>query len=446
MVINIASRFYSILIGYLVVVFVNRYYSFEEYGEYIMFIVYCSILTVFGVFGVNKSVISETRFDLENNNLFKLKILALNVIFSLFFVTLICFIFNISYCAELLIVVTFMVVNEIIKGLFLLHQSNKIFSFLTYIVEPSVFGLFLSYSIFFDKKIELIKMTIYSHTFLVVLGLVLAFYTRILSLKNYSSQKVSILDFYKVSITFFLINISQVIIDSVDKILISKFLNNKFVGIYSTLDKISRLTTAMFNAMSPLLMKKIARFKESNILLKVYENYSSIAILISLPSSFSIYFFRNEILPLFNSSLIQYEFILLGLLIVKLIQYSSGFKAVMLQMSGLKKYDLFSKLIKLITNTIFIYICIGLLKYDLLGVVLALLISMLLFTQAQVYFIKIKYEVTYLQPIFYITFLYQSVCYLSGYYLGEYVFVLFQIIYFSLAIRHSKSLLGIDYE
>lgn len=411
-----------------------------------MFIVYCSILTVFGVFGINKSVISETKFDIENNNLFIVSILTINVFFTLLLVTLVSFIFNINFYLELLIVVTFMVINEIIKGLFLLHQKNKTYSFLTYIVEPSIFSLFLSYSIFFEKKIELIKIAIYSHTFLVALGLILAFVSKIISFQNNSTQKVLILDFYKNSITFFLINISQVVIESVDKILISTFLNDKFVGIYSTLDKISRLTTAMFNAMSPLLMKKITRFRESNVLLKIYENYSSIAILISLPFSFSIYFFRDKILPLFNSSLIEFQYILLGLLIVKLIQYSSGFKAVMLQMTGLKKYDLFSKLIKLAANAMFIYICLGLLKFNLLGVVLALILSILLFTKVQVFFIKKKYSIKYLQPIFYITFFYQLACYFLGHYLGEYVFVILQLIYAGLAIRHAKLLIDTDYE
>ena len=52
MISNVLSRFYSIFIGYITIIFITRNYSFSEYGEYLILLSYASILSVIGLLGL----------------------------------------------------------------------------------------------------------------------------------------------------------------------------------------------------------------------------------------------------------------------------------------------------------------------------------------------------------------------------------------------------------
>lgn len=429
-------RFYSILIGYLTIICINKLYSFNEYGEYVMFMVYSSIFSIIGVFGVSKSIISEIELDIESNNSFKLLILVTNSLFSIAAISVFYFFYSFDNFFELIFLVPIMVINEIYRTLFLLHQKNKIYSFLAYVIEPTCFLLILLGQTYLGDRSNLIEIALYSNLALFIIATILMLNFKIIVFTFMRIEKGLVLKFYKKSITFFLINIVQVITESIDKLLISKFLTNTEVGIYSTLDKISRLTTSMFNAMSPIIMKKVSKYKKSSKLLSVYEYYSTLVIIFSIPASFLTYYFREDILVLFNKELLDYQWVLLGLLLVKLIQYSSGFKAVMLQMTGMGEYDLYSKIIKLLLNLSLISFFIYFLSLGLNGIVYALFISIILFSSAQVIFIRRAYKIKYFQNYFY----YIIICQLAIYFLVTrfenqlILLILFQIGYFLITL------------
>ena len=93
MTFNIIGRFFSILVGYTTIVLITNNYSFAIYGEYILFIVYSSLAVTLSVFGLNKSIISQTEMDFKANTGLKL----LCIFIQGFLSVLVCYIFLIFY-------------------------------------------------------------------------------------------------------------------------------------------------------------------------------------------------------------------------------------------------------------------------------------------------------------------------------------------------------------
>jgi len=439
MISNILSRFYSIFIGYITIIFITRNYSFSEYGEYVIFLAYASILSVIGLLGVNKTIISETKFKLTNNNKLLINVLLINVLVSFLIVSIFSLIFSFDNYLKLLFLVIISVIIQIFNSLFLLNNKNKIYSLLTYLVEQSTF-LFLLFTInyFLKDEFNLIDIALFSNCILLFTSLYLVSYNKILKFKFEFIDRNSLIDFYKESAAFLGSNIVEIMVLSIDKILINTLLNSKSVGIYSTLDKISRLTVSIFNAISPLLMKKIAFHKQTLKAVSIYVHYSSLVIAISLPISFSIYYFRAYVFSVFNDELISYELILLGLLIARMIQYSSGFKAVMLQMSGMKNQDFYTKLLKLVLNVCLIYMFLSIFKLKLLGMVVALIISILIYSLVQVSIIKRHYKIKYFQNVFYFSFLLQVLIYMVASNIGYVSMIIFELLYYIMIYFYAK--------
>ena len=126
MITNILSRFYSILIGYITIIFITRNYSFSEYGDYIVFLVYVSILSIIGSLGVNKSIIAETKFKLDNNNKLLINILLINSLISFLIVSIFSLVFSFDNYLKLLVLVILSVIIQLFNSLFLLNNKNKI--------------------------------------------------------------------------------------------------------------------------------------------------------------------------------------------------------------------------------------------------------------------------------------------------------------------------------
>lgn len=440
MISNVLSRFYSILVGYITIIFITRNYPFSEYGDYIVFLAYVSILSIIGSLGVNKSIIAETKFKLDNNNKLIINILLINSIISFLVVSIFSLVFSFDNYLKLLVLVILTLITQLFNSLFLLNNKNKIYSFLTYLLEQSSFLLLMvSLKFFFKEEYNLIDIAIFSKCILLLVSTYLILHNKIVKFKFEFVDRIRLYDFYKESISFLGSNIIEIVILEIDKILINTLLDSKSVGIYSTLDKISRLTTSIFNSISPLLMKKIALNKQTLKALRIYVKYSSIVIVVSLPLSFSIYYFRAYIFNIFNNELIGYGYILLGLLVARMIQYSSGFKAVMLQMSGMKNQDFYVKLLKLVLNICLIYTFLIIFELKLIGIVAALIISILIYSSLQVSIIRRHYKVKYFQTIFYISFLIQLLIFLTAYYIGNISMIIFQLLYFTFMYYYMKN-------
>lgn len=439
MILNILSRFYSIFIGYITIIFITNNYSFSEYGEYIIFLSYASVVTVIGLFGVDKSIIAETKFKLTNNNKLLINILLINLFFSFSIVSIFSLIFSFDNYLKFLVVVIISVIVQFFNSLFLLNNKNKIYSLFSYSLEPSAFFILLfTINFFFKDDFNLIDIAIFSKCILLFTSIYFVSYNKILKFKFEFIDRNILFDFYKESTSFTGINVIEIIVLEMDKILIDTLLNSRSVGIYSTLDKISRLTVSIFNAISPLIMKKIAVYKHTLKARNIYVHYSSIVIAISLPISFSLYYFREYVFNVFNDELISYELILLGLLIARMIQYSSGFKAVMLQMSGMKNQDFYTKLLKLVLNGCLFYTFLKILKLKLLGMVLALVISILIYSLVQVSIIKRHYKIKYFQNNFYVLFLIQLLIYTLASFIGYFSMIIFQLLYFVMIYFYMK--------
>jgi O-antigen/teichoic acid export membrane protein len=445
MISNVLSRFYSIFIGYITIIFITRNYSFSEYGEYLILLSYTSILSVIALLGVDKAIVSETKFKLLNNNKLLINVLLINVLISFLIVSIFSLIFSFDNYLKLLVLVIISVIIQFFNSLFLLNNKNKIYSLLTYITEISFFLFFLFIiNFFFKDEFNLIDIAIFSKCILLFISTYLVSYNKILKFQFEFIDRNSLTAFFKETSVFLGSNIIEIVILEVDKILINTFLNSKSVGVYSTLDKISRLSVSIFNAISPLLMKKIAFHKHTLKARNIYVHYSSIVIAVSLPISFSLYYFREYIFNVFNDELISYELIFLGLLIARMIQYSSGYKTVMLQMSGLKNQDFYTKLLKLVLNGCLFYTFLSIFKLKLLGMVLTLIISILIYSIVQVSIIKRHYKIKYFQNIFYYSFLIQLLIYMVASNIGFVSMIIFELLYFIMIYFYAKKNLNLE--
>jgi len=428
MSLNIITRFYSIIIAYANVLLITNYYSFDQYGEYVMFIVYSTILSTISTLGVGKTIISGKRFNFENNYSIKLIIVFIHAFIAISLASIVSLLSNFINI-YMIIIVLVMTLNSIFKTYFLLHSFNKIYSLLSYAIEQTSFLILLILMINSSYDLDLIEIGLLSHSFLFFCAIFLIIKFKLLKVVYIKLRYNELYDFYKESLSFLTIDSIQIISQFIDKILIAKFLTNTDVGIYSALEKLSRLSISIFNSMSPLMMKKIVDCNNNKKLEKTYEYFSTVVIIISLPVTFSLIYFGKYVLSLFDSSLLGFFNIFILLLLARLIQYSTGFKAVVLQMRGLQKYDIYSNIIKLVLFSLLIPVFVYYYNYGLYGIVITLMISIIISSLIQVLSIKKKYQVKYIQKYFYFFFLLQFIIYFLSIKIGIICMLILQSCY-----------------
>jgi len=425
MFINIVGRLFSILTGYFTIFLITNNYSFSIYGEYTMFIVYSSLAVTLGVFGVNKSIIAHDEMDFKSNTSLKLLMIIIHVAFSLVVCSVFLNFYDIDNILYFYLSVIMMVISEILKTFFLLHSHNKTYSIVSYSAQQVTFLLVLCMSLIYSLNLSLIEIVVISYFFSLNVAMFFVFKLRVF---NFTFRVVDIpllFVFYRSSISFVALNFIQILSESIDKILIEKFLSNADVGIFSVLDKISRLSVAAFNAMSPIMMRKTVLHKNKESL---YSHYSSLVVAVCLPITFSLVFFYEPILSLFDKELLPYFNVFVVLLLVRLLQYSTGFKAVLLQMGGLKNYDIISNVIKASVYITLMIILVSYFGFGLYGVVISLFISILMSSLSQVYFINKKYKVKYFQKTFYYLFPAHLLIYFISLKLGFTSMIIFEVL------------------
>jgi O-antigen/teichoic acid export membrane protein len=401
MLTNISLRAYSIIVGFFIVGVITNKFSLESLGNFGMLLVYAHLLKTISLLGVNKGVLyfDEKKYDLKNHAIIKILILFTSLIVGISSALL----FNsfVNFGLLFIVIVIELIYINIFTSFFLLFESKKKYGFVTYALEPSIFFCILLFASNESTKLEWISAISFGGTSLIVTVL---YFMRSWKKKILWQSKglfSAYIRLYRNAFTFLIIDIMQYVTTEIDKYFVFSLLNAKDLGVYLVIDKISRSSIILLNTIAPLAQKKISKIR-NNIKLSesFFNDLRSLVVYASSLISFLILLFAVNILDLFNVSNV---FCLLTIMLVaRMIQYGSGFSAVLLQMSSLKNYEIFSNLIKTVWLVTGSYLFIGYLDLGLYGMVFTVLISIIATGLIQIKFINKIYKIQYFEGVIYI--------------------------------------------
>jgi O-antigen/teichoic acid export membrane protein len=401
MLTNITLRVYSIIIGFFIVGVITNKFSLESFGQFGMLLVYAHLIKNISLLGVNKGVLyfDENKYDLNSHAIIKILILITSIIIGISSALL----FNsiVNYGVLFIVIVLELIYIQIVTSFFLVSESKKKYGFVNYAIEPSIFFCILLFSSYETTKLEWISAISFGGTSIIMTVLYFMESWKRKNLWHLKGVFSAYIELYRNAFTFLIIDIMQYVTTEIDKYYVFSLLSAKDLGIYLVIDKISRSSSIILNTIAPLVHKKFSKIR-NNIQLSesVFNDLRSLVVYASSLISFLILLFSVNIVDLFNVSNVYY--LLIVMLVARMIQYGSGFSAVLLQMSSLKHYDILSNLIKTIWLVVGSYLFIEYLDQGLYGMVYTVLLSIIATGLIQIKFINKIYKIHYFESIIYL--------------------------------------------
>lgn len=371
----------GLAIGFIFQISLTRNLEPTLYGKYSMIFTYSSILSVFVILGMDRNLIKEVA-KIDNKKVTALNLLKFSIHISMFsivilYTVILIFHKNFSktlYFQSLIIVVTLISVimklfDGYLQGIGMIIKVTFFRVLLNSIIKI-VFFIFL-----LNIKLNPFLAAICSFLMSEIICIILRAFeikhssTNLLSIKINKNYKIN---FIKYSLTLFLIAGIGILMQNIDKVMISFFLSFESVGIYKVSQNYVALISlfiAPFVAFWPMISKL---YKENNILKIEIEMKKIIKIVSSLviPMFFVFYFLNDKLLSIFGEMYITKESknVLMILGAAFLIDAISGPIASILTMSNYAKYVLINNIISLIINIVLNYFFIK--AYGVVGVAL----------------------------------------------------------------------------
>lgn len=434
MLINVISRLGSILIGYVTIIYINSKYSFDIYGEYILFVTYGLIISTLAVFGLDSSLIANNRFNDRTSTQLLFVLLLITSAISLLISWIFCMVIGYKYGVYLALFAMSSSSSQIIQTVFLIKDKNNIYAISAYILEQSLFLTIL----FLYNELTQFHIIHAATTSYVLSFLLLFMFASMFNLIKINGLPISLpllRNIYRESLYFVGSNIVETLANSVDKILIGKLINTSFLGIYSNLDKLSRLTLLGFTSISPIIQKKFSVIRNKGQFISYYRRMAVISGIFSLPLTFGLFYFRECILELFSKELLVYYKLLAILLLLRLVQYSTGFKAVALKMTGLSRYDMYAKISKLCISTLSIILLSRI--YGERGFIIALFGTTIMYILIQFRFLSVHNRVKLIELDIMLSILLQLAIYMISSEFGEITFVVMELLYVAVMLKYT---------
>jgi len=391
---------------FLVHILISRYYGAETLGVFNLILALMIIGAIFSRVGLDIYVVKiipslerkPQQISLFLKEVFKIVLvgsLIVSILFLIFSEYINKYIFK-SFDAEnyifylALITIPFALFNllpEVLRG----FHDIKIYSFFRNVSQNLFLLIVLSISIYFSLNIDPIY-SLYSTIFIITIILSIVVYKFLKKHNIYLNEKGRYKEkILKYSYPMFLTSSMMFIMGYVDSFMISYYLNEYQVGIYSACVKLSFIVTFILTSVNGFIAPKISQAysnKDFNRVKNIYFDSIKLIILFSLPVFSLLYIFPEFFLGLFGE---EFKVATTTLLIVNsayLINALCGPVGYVLNMTSNQHIFMKIILVGLILNILLNILLIPL--YGINGASVATLISMAIWNIGSLIVLKKK--------------------------------------------------------
>lgn len=378
----------GLAIGFILQIFLGRMLGAELYGKYTMYLTYTVILSVISVFGMDQNLIKEIPkyFDKNYKSGAYLKLsLQLSILITMILSITLLVLNRLSDLGfNLLILILMLYIKTIITIIDGFLQGRG------FVVKVTLLNIVINNLLkiaFFFVLINLHVNTLNSALYAIILSEVITLSIRIPSVISFlhpRDRKNSLIieekkEFIKYSGTVALIAGIGMLIQSVDKIMISTFLDLDNVGFYKVSQNYVSLISifiAPFVAFWPVISKLYYENKIREIEIEM-RKIVTIIIHLVIPMFFLFTYLSNELLLVFGTEYTteMSKKVLIILSFSFLVDAMSGPIGSILTMTKYAKYVLYNNIISLTLNIILNYFLIK--SYGIVGVAVATGISII---------------------------------------------------------------------
>lgn len=378
-------------IAFIFQIILGRSLEPEFYGKYTMYITYISIISIIPVFGMDSNLIKEvarvSEDKLKSSTLLKFSAKISLAIFIGIAALLIIFHNLLSISLSIIGVFLFMLLLSVLislldgflQGLGLVFKVTILNVFLNNLMKIVFFSLFL--------RIGIVGLNSALYSYIFSESITIIFRLKIINDRIGSQLRVKSgiakleqNKFIKYSITVALISGMSLLIQNVDRIMISRLLGYSSVGVYKVSQNYVALIgvfIAPFVAFWPRISKLYSENKINEI---EYEMKRIITIVsyLAIPMFFIFLTINENLLMVFGSQYItnNSKMVLIILSFAYLVDAISGPIGSILTMTNYARYILLNSIVSLAVNIILNYIFIN--KYGIIGAAIGTGISIIL--------------------------------------------------------------------
>lgn len=377
-------------IAFVFQIILGRLLKPELYGQYTMFLTYTSVLTIIAVLGMDGNLIREiakiTDNKLQSNNylFFALKVSIILYLFlsiiALIFHNILLISLNMIYffLFMLLLKVLIAIFDGFLQGNGLVERVTFLNFLLNNFLKMILFIVLINFRI--DGLYSALYSFIISECITVVLRIVsikklLGKYIRFKIEMPYDDRS----QFLKYSITVALISGMGLLLQNIDKIMISNFLNFSDVGIYKVAQNYVSLISVFitpFIAFWPMISKLYSENKLAEIENQMKKIVKLVTYLV-VPMFFLFLFLSERLLLVFGEAYVSEDAkkVLIILAFAFLVDAVSGPIGAILTMTNYAKYILINNIISLTLNIVLNFIFIKM--FGIVGVAIGTGISII---------------------------------------------------------------------
>jgi len=409
--ISFLIRIIGMILGYILIMIISNYYGAEALGIYSLSFVYIQMMAMISRLGMDTAIVKFTAefnekkdFLSINNTYFLILKIVLPVSITLsiigYFLSpyIASMVFNKDYLTYYFQISSFIILayvfifihSEFLRGL---HKIKE-FMYLQNIYTTG-FGLFLIilFLYFFEKNIEIPLITLLVSIFITFLISTYIIKRNISNLNKKNRSKmgegINLKKLLTIALPLTFTSYLTIIIGSTDVVMLGMFSDEKYVGIYSVVNKLSTSTLIVFMAVSTITIPKISALwgkKDINEIDKLNKKSTELIILLSLPIFIIIWVFTDEILGLFGSEFVEGSKALLLMSFGQFLLILAGPVWHMMNMTNKQKVFFYFSLLSALVNIILNYYLIP--KYNIVGAAIGTFSSVVFLNILSIIYIK----------------------------------------------------------
>jgi O-antigen/teichoic acid export membrane protein len=410
--ISLVLKVIGMLFGYVIMLFITKYYGAEEWGIYSLCLTVLSVALLLPRFGFDSSlvrIIAELNVENKQRNIYGVlfKSIIISVVLSLGVIVIIT-LFSDLLVAKVIkqqeMVYYFKIINIAIIPMALLTIISAVFQALKKTTLFMLFQTTLINVVFFIflliyKSLEINLKTFNLYVISVVIVLLISFlflYKMFKSLnKNYvKSEEITEYSYTKISKVSFPMMMSSsfaLLMGWSDIFMLSYYKTATDIGIYNSTLKLAALSSITLMAVNAIATPKFVEFYTSKNILgleEIVKKSTKMIFLTSLPILLVLIVFSKPILGFFGDEFRLGYLALIYLCISRFVNAISGSVGYIMQMTDQQKVFQNILIIAFVINLILNYLLIPKYSYD--GAAIASSLSMIFWNIALVLIIKTK--------------------------------------------------------
>jgi O-antigen/teichoic acid export membrane protein len=405
--VNFSIRILSMLLSYLVIIWITNHYGAKEFGVYTIGLTILSIAALIPIFGLGQGlvrIIAEFYVNNELNKVYStlrksiLLTASLSILFSIALYTQADFfslILNKPNLKGVFEVVSYAILPMALIRVFAgaMQGLKKIvqFSVISHLLIPSLFLMVLIVVNFYSPKIGILEL--YAISIIIAASIGLIIFKK--SLPNISNIKTpsthSLKEIIKTSYPMLLIGSSMMIMTWTDILMLSYYTTEEDVGIYAAAQRISTLISITLMSVTMAAAPKFVEFYIKNnmaSLSRIVQQATKIIFFTSLPIFLIVFIAPNWIMSLFGPEFTIGVSALLLMAFSQLMNSLSGSVGYIMQMTNNQKMFQYIIISSSVLNILLNYLLIPI--YGIDGAAFSSMVSMIVWNIVTVIFIKQK--------------------------------------------------------